>query len=226
MKGLWLLPTRRRLTKLQSFFDAAMTNGMTTPGVCLVQAKELVELKDGYAAIRKPDNWKILPTTGEGLADKVREVWSATKNLDWVGLGCDDLSPQSPAWDTTLLAAITGRNIVTCNDGQQGNLRMSGITVFSGGVLRAMGYMAAPYFWHTYLDNLWEDIGRGANCWTYIYSVLIAHAHPFVNGKIDPAKADETSAQSYGQQQRDQQAYAHWCATDRAACIERVRAIQ
>lgn len=226
MKGLWLLPSRRRLTKLRIFFEHAMDNGMTTPGVVLVQAKELKELKAAYDAIRKPNNWSILPTSADGLGDKVREVWSVTKNMDWVGLGCDDLRPQSKAWDATLLDAVTGRNIVTCNDGQQGNLRMSGITVFSGGVLRAMGYMFPPHFWHTYTDNAWEDIGCGANCWTYVDSVLVTHDHPFVNGKLDPAKSDDTSNKSYGQQSRDQWAYEHWCATERAKCIERVKAIQ
>lgn len=225
-RGLWLLPTRRRLVKLQAFFDAAMSNGMATPGVCLVQKDELEELKAGYAAIIKPDNWSILPTNGDGLGDKCREVFAAVSKLDWIGLGCDDLRPQTPGWDKTLVDAINEKNIVTCNDGQQGSLRMAGITVFSGGVLRAMGYMFPPNFWHTYTDNVWEDIGRGSLCWTYVDSVLIAHDHPFVNGQLDPEKSDDTSNKSYGQSQRDQQAYANWIATHRDACIARVKAIQ
>ena len=223
MKGLWLLPTRCRLVKLQNFFDAAMENGITTPGVCLVQKDELAELKDGYAAIRKPDNWNIFPTNSDGLGDKSREVFSAVSKLDWVGLACDDLRPQTPGWDKTLVEAVNGKNIVTCNDGQQGSLRMAGITIFSGGLLRAMGYMFPQHFWHTYADNVWEDIGRGAECWTYVDSVLIKHDHPFRNQKIDPALADDTTSKSYGQSARDQQAYAQWIANDRAACIARGR---
>ena len=225
MKGLWLLPTRCRLVKLQNFFDAAMENGITTPGVCLVQKDELAELKDGYAAIRKPDNWNIFPTNSDGLGDKSREVFSAVSKLDWVGLACDDLRPQTPGWDKTLVEAVNGKNIVTCNDGQQGSLRMAGITIFSGGLLRAMGYMFPQHFWHTYADNVWEDIGRGAECWTYVDSVLIKHDHPFRNQKIDPALADDTTSKSYGQSARDQQAYAQWIANDRAACIARVKAL-
>ena len=225
MKGLWLLPSRRRLTKLRIFFESAMENGITTPGVVLVQKAELEELKAAYDKIRMPDNWSILPTNGEGLADKCREVWPGIKGCDWVGLGCDDLRPQTMYWDKTLVGHTNGKNIVTCNDGQQGSLRMSGITVFSGGVLRAMGYMFPPNFWHTYVDNVWEDIGRGADCWTYVDSVLIKHDHPFRNQKIDPALADDTTASSYGQSARDQQAYANWIATDRDACIARVKAL-
>lgn len=225
MKGLWLLPTRRRIAKLQLFFDKAMENGMTTPGVCLVQRDELTELKADYDALKKPDNWHILPTNGEGLANKCREVFSTVSKLDWVGLACDDLRPQTDGWDATLVGAVTGRNIVTCNDGQQGNLRMSGITIFSGRLLCAMGYMFPAHFWHTFADNLWEDIGRGADCWTYVGEVLITHDHPFVNGGIDESKMDETAKSSYGQQERDRWAYAHWLATDKDACIARIKAM-
>lgn len=226
MRGLWLLPTRRRLVKLQAFFDAAMQNGISTPGVCLVQKDELTELRAEYDAIRKPDDWLILPTNAEGLAGKCQEVFGAVSQFDWVGLACDDLRPQTPAWDATLTGAVNGKNIVTCNDGQQGSLRMAGITVFSGGILRAMGYMFAPNFWHTFQDNVWEDIGRGANCWTYVDSVLIAHDHPFRNQKIDESLADDTTRSSYGQQQRDMAAYQQWIATDKDACIDRVKALQ
>ena len=224
-KGLWLLPTRRRIAKLQLFFDKAMENGITTAGVCLVQKDELLELKDGYAAIRKPENWKILPTNGEGLANKCQEVFPSVSKLDWVGLACDDLRPQTQGWDTTLLESVNGKNIVTCNDGQQGGLRMAGITIFSGGVLRAMGYMFPPNFWHTYADNVWEDIGRGANCWTYVDSILITHDHPFTDQKLDPEKTDETTTHSYGHQAQDIAAYNQWIAQDKDSCIARVKAL-
>lgn len=225
MKGLWILPSRRRIGKLTNFFKSAMENGMTTPGIVLVQQDELKECQTEYDAIVKPDNWKILPTYADGQGDKYREIWSAVRNLDWIGIGCDDLRPQTKDWDKTLLSKITGKNIVSCNDGQQGNLRMSGITVFSGSVLRAMGYIYPPNFWHTYVDNVWEDIGRGANCWTYVDEVLVLHDHPFVNQQLDPEKADDTTHKSYGQQERDQEAYRQWLITERDSVIQRVMAI-
>ena len=222
MTGIWLLPSRRRLEKLQKFFDVPPT----TPGVILVQREELAELKEGYAALKLPEHWSVLPTKGDGLGDKCREVWNAIKNLDWVGLGCDDLRPVTEGWDQKLLEKITGKNIVTCNDGQQGHSRMAGITIFSGRVLRAMGYMFPPDFWHTYVDNVWEDIGRLASCWTYVDSVLVRHDHPFRNQQIDPSLADETTMKSYGQQERDMAAYNKWLQDEREKVVIRVRAIQ
>ncbi len=158
MKGLWLLPSRRRIGKLRIFLEQATKNGMSTPGAVLVQHQELAELKALYDAQPLPPNWKILPTVSDGMGDKYREVWPAVKNLDWIGIGCDDLRPQTPGWDKKLLSHVNGKNIVTCNDNQQGNLRMSGITIFSGNILRAMGYIYPPEFWHTFVDNVWEDI--------------------------------------------------------------------
>lgn len=226
MKGIWILPSRRRIGKLTNFFKSAMDNGMTSPGIVLVQQEELKELQAEYAAIAKPDNWKILPTHSDGMGDKYREIWPAVKHFDWIGIGCDDLRPQTKDWDKTLLSKITGKNVVSCNDGQQGNLRMSGITVFSGGLLRAIGYIYPPNFWHTHLDDVWEDIGRTTECWTYVDNVLVVHDHPFVNQKIDPAKADDTTYKSYGQQASDQEAYRQWIANERDAVIKRVKDLQ
>lgn len=226
MKGLWILPSRRRIVKLSNFFRHAMENGMTTPGVVLVQKDELQELKTFYDSLIIPSNWQILPTNADGMGDKYREIWPAVKNLDWVGIGCDDLRPETREWDSILLASINGRNVVSCNDGQQGNLRMSGITIFSGALLRAMGYIYPPNFWHTCVDDVWEDIGRSTGCWTYVDTVTVKHDHPFVNQKIDPAKADDTTSKSYGQQERDLHALNLWKNTERELVINRVKAIQ
>ncbi len=226
MKGLWILPTRRRLEKLQTFFDKAIENGISTPGVCLVQSEELKELHAGYASLRTPQGWKVLATSSDGFGDKHREVWGALQNLEWIGIACDDLRPETQAWDRTLLDFINGKNIVTCNDGQQGALRMSGITVFSGALARAMGYLFPPAFWHTYVDNVWEDIGRETKCWTYVPEVTVTHDHPFVNQQIDPAKADETTYKSYGRMAQDQAAYLAWKQNEFAQVCERVRKCQ
>lgn len=226
MKGLWLLPSRRRIGKLTKFFETATQAGITTPGVVLVQKDELQELKADYESIKLPSGWKILATNGEGMGDKCREIWPAIQNLDWVGLACDDLRPQTYGWDQKLKAFINGKNIVTCNDGQQGNTRMAGITMFSGGFLRAIGYLYAPYFWHTYMDNVWEDIGKLTGCWTYVPDVLITHDHPFTNQQLDPAKTDETTLKSYGQQTRDLAAYQIWVKNERDGVVQRVKALQ
>jgi hypothetical protein len=225
MRGMWLLPSRRRIEKLSKFFEAAIANGMATPGAVLVQREELAELKAGYDSIKLPGNWRILPTVADGFGDKFREVWAGVSDLDWIGIACDDLRPSTIGWDRLLLAHLNGKNVVSCDDGQQGNVRMAGITIFSGALLRAIGYIYPPGFWHTYVDNVWEDIGRTTGCWNYVPEVLVQHDHPFVNQKIDPAKADDTTLRSYGQAERDAEAYRWWTRNERDGVLARVKAL-
>ena len=225
MKGLWILPSRRRLAKLAVFFEHATRNGMTTPGVVLVQKDEFAELRDEYAAVNLPANWKILPTNADGMGDKYREIWPAVQGLDWVGIACDDLRVQTPQWDEKLLAAVNCKNVVTCADGVQNAARMSGITVFSGGLLRAIGYIYPENFWHTYVDNCWEDLGRATNCWTYLDSVTVTHDHPFTNQQLDPAKSDDTTLKSYGRQVQDHAAYINWKSKEFPSICERIKAL-
>lgn len=225
MRGLWLLPSRRRLGKLAAFFQAAMDNGISTPGAVLVQKDELIELKAEYDKLVLPKGWSILPTTADGMGDKYREVWPAVKDLGWIGIACDDLRPCTPWWDRAILTRVNGKNVVSCNDGQQGNARMAGITIFSGGLLRAIGYIYPPGFWHTCVDDVWEDIGRSTGCWDYEPDVLVKHDHPFVNQQIDPNKADDTTLRSYGQTARDSEALRWWRQTERAGVLERVKAL-
>lgn len=226
MKGLWVLPSRKRIARLTAFFYAATANAMTTPGVVLVQKDELASMRTEYDALALPVGWRILPTNANGFGDKHREVWGAVQGLDWIGIACDDLRPQTPLWDVTLLSHVSGKNIVSCNDALQAHARMSGITVFSGALVRAMGYLFPPGFWHTYVDNVWEDIGRATGCWCYVDGVKVLHDHPFTDQRLDPAKADDTSYKSYGQQARDQAAYAAWKQNDFTATCERVRQCQ
>ena len=54
MKGLWLLPTRRRVELVKRFFANAVANGLSSPGRILVQDTELAELRAEYDSISLP----------------------------------------------------------------------------------------------------------------------------------------------------------------------------
>jgi hypothetical protein len=50
----------------------------------------------------------------------------------------------------------------------------------------------------------------------------VTHDHPFVNQKIDPKKADDTTLKSYGQMEKDYQVFNMWNATERQNVIDRI----
>lgn len=222
MNGIWLLPTKRRLDKLRTFIEACTKTGVTTPGLILVQNDELVELQAEYAALPLPLGWAIYPTAGDGLADKVRELWPAVKNLDWCGLVCDDLLPATYLWDRLMIDQVRGQNLVSCDDGDQAPHRITGAVVWGGELMRAVGYMFPPCFWHTYVDNVWEDLGRMTGCWDVRMDVLVMHDHGF---KADQEQ-DKTHAAAYSRYSDDERAYAEWRLIEYPSAVQRIYAMQ
>lgn len=212
MKGAWLLPTRKRLPTLKRFFDAARATGLSTPGLVLVHEAEVPD----YADFQFPENWKLIPTKAEGMGDKFREIWPMVKSMDWVGWLVDDVVPKTDGWDKILIGGLNGQNIISCNDGARAPFRMCA-PVFSGDLLRAVGYLYAEGFWHTYMDDAWERLGRATDTWWVCMEVLLKHEDAFQTGI-----ADDTHHKSYGQTERDKAALVHWRKTEMDRAVQRV----
>ena len=221
MKGLWLLPTRRRIPILRRFLECCFNTGVSTPGVILVQKDEFEECRQEYEAIPLPNAWAYISTEADSMPGKMRELWPYIKELDWAGGMVDDLVPHSVAWDRTLVQTLNGRNFVTCNDGEQAPRRAVGSFVISGDLMRAAGHFVhPPKFGHTYADNVWEDLGRETGCWDIRMDVLITHEHPFKTGI-----QDETHNIAYSQESEDEKRYLEWCVMEKPQTVARIRAL-
>lgn len=221
-QGIWLLPTKRRIDKLRAFLHACEKTGITTAGLILVQNDELAELMTEYAALPLPAGWAIYGTDADGLADKVRELWPSVKGLDWCGLVCDDLLPQTYLWDQMLVDLCHGKNMVSCDDGEFAPDRVAGAVIWGGELMRAAGYMFPNGFWHTYVDNVWEDLGRLTGCWDVRMDVLIMHDHGFK----PEFEQDETHAAAYSRNSADEIAYGEWRLVDFPPTVQRIYAMQ
>lgn len=221
-QGIWLLPTKRRLDKLRNFLEACTKTGVTTAGLILVQRDELEELQAEYAALPLPLGWAVYATQADGLADKVRELWPLVKALDWCGLVCDDLCPVTYLWDRQLLDLSHPKNLVSCDDGEQAPHRIAGAVIWGGELMRTVGYMFPEHFWHTYVDNVWEDLGRMTGCWDVRMDVLVMHDHGF---KAEHEK-DKTHAAAYSQYADDERAYAEWRLLEFPSAVQRIYAMQ
>lgn len=221
-QGVWLLPTRRRIDKLKSFIEACAKTNMSTPVLILVQKDEFHEMQAAYMALPKPPYWVYYCTESEGLGDKVRELWPLVKDCDWCGLICDDLLPQTYLWDKMLLDNVNGKNVVSCDDGQLAPARMAGAVVWGGELLRTVGYMFPDNFWHTYVDNVWEELGRYTGCWDIRMDVLVSHDHGF---NPDTAQ-DATHHASYSKRSEDEMAYAEWRLIGLLPALRRISEMQ
>ena len=88
-------------------------------------------------------------------------------------------------------------------------------------IIRSLGYMGPPLFRSMFVDNVWMAWGAAIGI-KFLPDVVIEHMHPGA-GK---APMDETYARSAEQFAEGHQAYQHYMATDYAADIAKIRALQ
>ncbi len=199
-RGVWLLPSRGRPERLARFAEAAIRCKTSTPGWVLINEADSAH----YERVTLPDSWKLKVMESQGMGDKFREVWAEVRSMDWVGWLVDDVVPMTEKWDTVMLSGLNGKNVISCNDGARAPFRMCA-PVFSGDLLRAVGYIYAPGFWHTYMDDAWERIGTVTGCWWVCMDVMLKHEDAFQTGH-----ADATHVHSYGKSAEDQAAFEVW----------------
>ncbi len=217
--GFWLLPTRRRIPRLTRFLEAAIRTGISTPGRILVQRRELESLAGDYARLPLPENWRVVPTETDGFGDKQREYWPEIREAAWTGVMGDDMVPETPRWDALLLERLRPGLVVSCYD-PKGRISAP---IYSGELLRAVGCLFPPGFWHQYTDDLWETLGRQTGCWQIYPELMVRHIHPF---RKDGDPVDETHRLSYGRTHQDKAAWERWKQTEMKPALERIRAMQ
>lgn len=227
--GVWLLPTRKRIAHVRRFLSAAREMGTSTGGWIIVNEDELETSRADYEALKPyapSPKWQIVGVKADSYGAAIRAVWPKIKDMQWVGLVADDLVPCSSGWDMSLINSLQGWNMVSSNDGWQAQTadihksRMHGATVFSGDLLREIGWLFPPKLKHIFHDDMLEGVGRETNCWQIRVDVLVKHLHEALEGIRGPTM-DPTSLLW----QHDEGVYKEWVETDKAATVERVKAL-
>jgi len=222
---MWLLPTRGRIGNLRRFLNSARESGCATPGWIIINKDDWDENRIDYEnAIRlAPRDWHPKIVEASCYGDALRAVWDDIKNLQWVGLVSDDLVCYTSGWDRELISSLQGWNFASSNDGWQAShdifqSRMHGATVWSGPLLRAVGWLFPPALKHVFHDDIWETIGRETGCWTMRMEVLVKHLHEALQGVRGPTM-DPSSALF----QHDKAIFEEWKLTEMQNCLTRVR---
>lgn len=136
----------------------------------------------------------------------------------------DDHVPETPGWDSLLLAAIEdmgGTGISYPDDTLQGS-NLPTAPVVSSDIVAALGWLFLPGLIHLFADNVLKDIGEGAGCLRYVPGAVVRHLH-YTSG-LSPRDATYIDAEpSWGP---DEAAYKAWRAGEMAADVARVRALR
>jgi hypothetical protein len=125
-----------------------------------------------------------------------------------------------------MIEGLRGHNFVSTNDCWKSRAdvavgRMCGAWAFSGDLLRAVGYLVPPGLKKSYVDDVWEIIGRATGTWETRMDIVVRHLHP----ETGLAPVDDTNAQVDKHWRNDTKAIKRWKKVDAGHAIERVKAI-
>ena len=118
----------------------------------------------------------------------------------------DDHLPVTDGWDAKLLAALPPGGGFTYPDDER-RVDIPEAVVAAGPIVRALGWFAHPDLRHWHIDQVWADLGRGADCLVFCRDVLVRHLHPNVAPGVP---GDATYSDAAKDWDHDMRVYARW----------------
>jgi hypothetical protein len=119
----------------------------------------------------------------------------------------DDHLPKTTYWDYFLTRGIEdmgGTGFTYPWDGTREDVPEA--CVMSSDIVQALGWMCEPTLEHFYVDDVWADLGHGAQCIRHLRAVIVEHVHP----RAGKAKADKTYSDANPKLETDREAYQTW----------------
>lgn len=98
----------------------------------------------------------------------------------------DDFEPITPQWDVEIEEALSRNGhtgIAYGNDLLQGE-KLPTAWFVTRDIVDTLSFLSPPCLNHLYVDNYWLELGRGAECLTYLPDVILEHKHPLA-GKAE-----------------------------------------
>lgn len=219
---MWLLPSRQRPEKLTTFLESAIKTKTSTPGLLLIQHQDYEDNQEKYEALVLPSGWRVHQTFSDTLGGKLNEYWESHQfHHKWIGVLNDDFFVKTPEWDIKLLKhlSIPDIGLISSDDGWQSPMRIHGALLIKNSFLNSIGYIYPPGLQHSFIDDLWENIGRATSCWKVDMSVLVEHRH--IN-KRTWGPADSTWVKAQELFESDRLVWQNWRDKDFQCVCERV----
>jgi len=216
-----LLPTRGRPESLERFLVAYKATMTELPVTIRIDNDD--PRLDDYMKISRASwqHWIVGPRVGavQGCNEIFRKF---PHEPVYVGVG-DDLVPKTEHWDTEL-AMAAGLWGVSFGDDLFGMGyapdRFPVHPVIGGNLLRAVGWLSPPGFWHLFIDQIWGQIARALDCLHFCPEVIVEHLH-FGNNK---SPMDQTYRDHMVLGKGDYSLWSQWQASgDLEMIVKRVR---
>jgi hypothetical protein len=176
-----IIPTRGRPHNLQRLVEACEEFGMPDCGLTVV-----VDADDPYSGeyeeIKFPGAFIVRGNTSrKGAVEALNYVFQMYPEKDWYAMIGDDVLPRTKDWWKILAEAAGNGGIAWGRDGIQ-DVRLATHPFVGGELVRAMGNVLHPEFYHFYADQYLHMIGERLGLLRYRDDVFLEHMHP-VAGK-------------------------------------------
>jgi len=181
------------------------------------------------ASIMAADGAEFSTAPRMGLAAWTNRLASLHMSAPYLASMGDDMVPVTTGWDELLIGANhelgggftypeLGRGV---EHGRQPDIPEC--VVVDTRIVAALGWMCQPSLNHWYVDNVWRDLGTGADCFAYVPAAVILHKHPNVPGgdRVDRTYTD--AARSY---EHDLTVYQRWRLRGMREDISAVRRVR
>ncbi len=232
MNGAIFLPTLNRPKLFKQFLKAYRDTESTTPIWAVIDKTD--PSKDEYLKIELPEGSRFILTDGITMGDKALELWPQIEALDYLFILNDDHVPKTPKWDHRVISAINGVNVVATNDNWVAPQRLAGAICFSGGFLRALGWLFPPGLKHLFSDDVWGLICTKAGCAQILMDVIVEHNHVYKNQGLKDSTSEKINGPLglvNGQGQggfwpEDKKVFEAWMKNDAEKDIQKVLNIQ
>jgi hypothetical protein len=176
---MWILPSKGRYSRLEKLLERMHQTHVSTPGTILLHCDDPTPYED--LTHKLPHGWSFYriqeqtDSPGENIRIWMRDNFKPTDT--WLGMLTDDCLPITDRWDQLLIEQVNGTNLISSNDLWQAPKRITGPCVFSGDLLRVVGFLFPPGFKWLFMDDVWDDIVRNCGNWIVMMNVECEHQH-------------------------------------------------
>ncbi len=223
---LIIMPTRSRPERLLGFLEACAATCEADPAIAVAVDDDDPAGADYQTVIADADLSTLILYRGERRSIGPWVNYIAMENIDgyqaMMVLG-DDNIPTTPGWDRLLLetlAEMGGTGMVYPENGRRRDIPEH--VMMSSDIIRTLGWFCQPRLRHFYVDNVWADLGRHADCLRFCPEVVVEHHHYSIHPDV-PHDEVYQQAESHGSE--DAWAYQSWrrtCMDDDVAAVKKL----
>lgn len=214
---LVIVPTRGRRVLLERFLAAAAATREAATDLLVVTDDD--DDAGTYAGVTLPDATRMVSGPRAWLGPKLnRHAVPAAREYPVVGFLADDVIPETPGWDSLLLAALGTPGIAYGEDRRRADVPEHPFV--SSVIVRALGWFSEPSLRHYCLDCVLADLGNAAGCLRFVPHAVMAHLHHSCHNGTGQ---DATYAEAEANGPHDQAAYQAWRRERMTADVAAVR---